>query len=609
MRTFMCVVMVLVGIVCLIAPYALEAFGLTVSGISSMLMSVFGIGLLLLVGFLALIFNVYQKTKANEAFVRTGLGGRKVIVDGGALVIPVFHEIIKITLETLRLQVARENETALVTSDKLRADVIAEFYVRVEPTEEAIIKAAQSLGERMLDVNQINEIVEDKLTSALRSVAAKRTLAQLHQERDDFVQAVLEGVNQDLAHNGLTLEAVTISKLDQTKVEYLSESNIFDAEGRRTIAEITEKAKTSRNQLERDGERARKQQDVTTRQEVLTLEQTLQTAEAKQAAAIAAERAAASREAREKELTAQKAVELAELQKAQAVALEGIANGEAAQVATVKQQETIKLATEAQKRSVELASMQREQSVVEATKLKAAEEAALQKALAERQAATENVETVKVKAAAERAKEQAVISAQAAAEAAYVTSQRQADASAYKVLKDADARKAAADADAEAKIKAANADQAAELAKVTAQRAREMVPVDVEKGRVEVAANQVAVDKDRLEHVTIPELQARESHGKVAQEFELSQLEISKRAEVQIAIATAMGTMAGKIDMKVFGSPQDVEKMTTAFLGGEAVNSLLRGLGSNMTGADVLDGLAAAATKVIDRASQPSDKS
>ena len=239
---------------------------------------------MLLAGTLLVITRLYVKTKASEAFVRTGMGGLKVIQDGGALVIPVIHQIVRVSLETLRLDVGREGPDALITNDKLRADVRAEFYVRVQPDEESIRNAARSLGDKMGDASAVRALVEDKLVSALRTVAATKNLEELNIERDRFMEQVMQIVTPDLAHNGLTLETATISKLDQTDPRLLKSDNIFDAQGLRTIAQITQEQLTRRNELERAGEQARKLQDVETRKRVLTLEQAEAEAEAAQTA-------------------------------------------------------------------------------------------------------------------------------------------------------------------------------------------------------------------------------------------------------------------------------------------------------------------------------------
>ena len=170
------------------------------------------------------------------AFVRTGAGGRKVIMDGGAIIVPFVHELVRVSLETLKLRVTRQNEDALITQDKLRADIHAEFFVRVQPDRESILQASRSLGERMREESAVRALVEDKLVSALRTAAAMKTLEQLNSERDEFLTEVMKLVENDLLSNGLILETVTISRLDQTDEVYLKESNIFDAQGRQRLA-------------------------------------------------------------------------------------------------------------------------------------------------------------------------------------------------------------------------------------------------------------------------------------------------------------------------------------------------------------------------------------
>ena len=98
-----------------------------------------------------ILSKLYRRASKEIAFVRTGLGGQKVIMNGGAIVLPVMHETILVNMNTLRLEVRRANEQALITRDRMRVDVTAEFYVRVKPLVEAIADAAQTLGRRTLD--------------------------------------------------------------------------------------------------------------------------------------------------------------------------------------------------------------------------------------------------------------------------------------------------------------------------------------------------------------------------------------------------------------------------------------------------------------------------
>jgi uncharacterized membrane protein YqiK len=87
--------------------------------------------------------------------------------------------------------------------------VLAEFYVRVQPTAESIANAAQTLGRRTLQPEALKDLVEGKFVDALRAVAAEMTMEELHEKRVDFVQKVQRAVSEDLLKNGLELESVS----------------------------------------------------------------------------------------------------------------------------------------------------------------------------------------------------------------------------------------------------------------------------------------------------------------------------------------------------------------------------------------------------------------
>lgn len=78
---------------------------------------------LLLVGLI--LSRLYQRASKELAFVRTGLGGQKVVMDGGAIVLPVFHEIVHINMNTLKLEASRAGADSLITLDRLRVDAVA----------------------------------------------------------------------------------------------------------------------------------------------------------------------------------------------------------------------------------------------------------------------------------------------------------------------------------------------------------------------------------------------------------------------------------------------------------------------------------------------------
>ncbi|MGL1936054.1 MAG: SPFH domain-containing protein [Fibrobacterales bacterium] len=218
----------------------------------------YGLGILVGVPIIAMITigvifaKLYTRSTKELSFVRTGLGGQKVIMNGGALVLPVLHDIIMVNMNTIRLEVNRCNEQSLITMDRMRVDVTAEFYVRVQPVTDSIADAAQTLGKRTQEIDELKELVEGKFVDALRSVAAEMTMEQLHEKRTDFVQKVQSAVSEDLLKNGMELESVSLTSLDQTNKDYFNPNNAFDAEGLTKLTQEIEARKKMRNDIEQD---------------------------------------------------------------------------------------------------------------------------------------------------------------------------------------------------------------------------------------------------------------------------------------------------------------------------------------------------------------------
>ncbi len=556
------------GLFLLAVPVGTAAFGYELPALSNAVLTAAGAGLMALTGVLLFVTRLYQKTKASESFVRTGAGGVQVIRDGGCIVIPFLHELVRVSLQTIKLEVVRENEDALITLDKLRADIRAEFFVRVQPERESILQASRSLGERMGSAQAVKELVEDKLVSALRTAAASKTLEQLNSERDEFLAEVMKLVAEDLRSNGLILETATISKLDQTDERFLKAENIFDAQGRRKIAEITQLNLTERNRLVREGEKARKEQDVEAQQRVLEYERVQREAEAKQRAQVSMAEADAARAAEEKRIEAERRVQLAEVERSKALEVE----------------------QRRQQQAVEVAEREKQEQIAVAERQRAAAEMKLAEAEAERERARQSVETVRVTEAAEREKRQKVVEAEAQAEQSFVAEQRRADAEAYALRTQAEAKKQATEADADALRKRAEAEAEAERQRAAGETARAMVPVEVSRAQLDV-------DQSRLDNVVVPELRAREEHGKVAQEFELAKLRIEAEREVRIASANASATLFTKVSANLYGTPEDVAKLNEAFLRGQRIASSAGGF-FQMADANTLETVEAASSKV-----------
>lgn len=420
---------------------------------------------------IGLIFaRLYKRSSKEISFVRTGFGGQKVIMNGGALVLPVLHETIAVNMNTLRLLVKRDNDQALITKDRMRVDVVAEFYVRVQPTIESIANAAQTLGSRTLRPDELKELVEGKFVDALRSVAAEMSMEELHEQRVDFVQKVQQVVSEDLLKNGLELETVSLTGLDQTTMEFFNANNAFDAEGLTRLTREIETRKKIRNDIEQDTSLQIKNKNLET--EKLTLElgkeeeyaklqqqREIEIRRAEQVAEIAKEQAIKQKDSEQAQIVAQQQVQQSKISSQRAIEEERIQKERTIETQEIEKQKTVEIAS--QNREIAIAEKSKEQSIAKAeadearSKAVEAEERVItsrEKEVAERQKQIELIEAAKEA-------EREAITIKVNAEAEKLAAVDKAEALRERARGEADKTKITAEADAEAeKVRAAAAE-------------------------------------------------------------------------------------------------------------------------------------------------------
>jgi flotillin len=563
-----------------------------------------GVGFILLLGtaLLAAYFKLYRKSAANMAFVRTGKGGAQVILDRGMMVIPVWHQLIPVSLETMRLNVERRGPHALITKDNLRVDLSAEFYIKVQANDEDIIQAARSLGSKNSDADGVSELVQEKLVSALRTVAATKELVELHAKRDEFASAVQEIVIHDLKHNGLTLESVTISALDQTDPSQLQERNVFDAQGLRKIAEITQKAKVERNMFEPLSMEQIVEKNVATKKKVLDMERAQAEFEAEQRAKVATVQAQRQREVAEFKLAQDEAVARRDIEKSKSVETAEVERQLAVEAANVSKQVTLVAKLKEQEtanidkvRAVEVANRMKEIAIAEKEQERAAAQALVLGAEADREKAKQSIVTVQIEAEATREASKKLIAAQQAINEKKLRDQTDADVAAYMAVKKADAEREAAEMLYQAKLRLAEGDAAAATRKAEGDKAMKTVDVDVERERVKVEQARVEVERQSLAN--------RSEFEEAALKFELEKLRIEAEKEFRIKSAEAMATMMSKAQMQIFGDPTTMGKMSEQFMRAASLGTAFDGLSRTLP-----DDVKLAAGRVIESLSSKKDE-
>ena len=419
------------------------------------ILTIAGTAIALIVGIGVVMASLYTRSTRDKAYVRTGLGGKRVVLDGGSLILPIFHSYAWVQLSTLRLEVQRSEAESLITADRMRADITAEFYVRVKPDEENIALAAQTLGDRTNDADLLRKLVEAKFVDALRSVAATMTLKDLQEKRAEFVKSVQEAVAADLQSNGLELETVSLTRLDQTDIKHFNEHNTFDAEGLTALTRITETRRRERNDVLRETEVTIAAKDREAALQRLTIQREQRDAELSQERDIANKTAETRAEKARAEQTARLSEETARLDAERGIAKSEAEAKQATATARIEAEQGIAESEALAKRATETARIDAAIAIAEKSEAESQAKAKAESAKADAVTAEEQVETARAVEIAERAKQIAVIDARREAErdATRITVNAQAEREAADNLAQARLTQATAEADAN-KIKA-----------------------------------------------------------------------------------------------------------------------------------------------------------
>jgi uncharacterized membrane protein YqiK len=435
--------------------------------------------LLLLVAIFAYT-RVYKITPNNEAFVRTGgvfFKRKTVILNGGCVVLPGFHELTRVPLREISIDVERAGKLAVRTKDYLRADMRATFYVCITASEEDVLTAAARLSQgNKITPEDIKNALEKRADDAIRAAAKTKSLAEIDSDKLGFAQEVLNLMQPDLAKVGLTLNNIAVSEIQES--DTYDTNNFFDAQGVRLRTETIQKSIQQKREVELATQVAIEQKELDAEKRSLQIAQEKETARLEQQLQVESLKAQREREIEEskvKELAAtqrakilqEKTVEEEQIRKQLSVQQSQIQ----ADIALEEQQKKLKVTQALQQQEADLAEITR-QKTVESQRLEAQvqvaeserlartaqEDAAIAIAIkrkesleadAERARAEAGVTTATELEVAERQRQLAVIAAERAAQEKRIADQNVVEIDVFRRRRQAEIARQAAELEAE----------------------------------------------------------------------------------------------------------------------------------------------------------------
>jgi len=395
--------------------------------------------LLVIAAILIILFlsRYYRKATREISVVRTGQGGQKVVLDGGCLALPFLHKVAEVNMRTSKLDIERTGPKSIITKDRLRVDVAAEFYVRVQANIEGVATAAQALAGKSFRAVDLEEILEGKLVDAMLSVAARYTMDELQDNRAAYAKEVSDMLGDNLAQNGLRLESMSLTRIDQTPFHALDENNAFNALGMRRLAEIIAVNKKERAVIEADADVSVRQSQLDATKRKLTISREEEEAMITQQREIEIARSRSAAETAEEQSVSEKRREAARIEREREVRSSEIARDTELRRQTLESE--LNSALKQSENTVKMAQKRGEEAKAEAEAIAAKGNEA---------EAEERVRTIRETAAAERDKALALIRAA-----------EQAEVDDTRVKSEADTITSMAEAHAKAMIDGANADR------------------------------------------------------------------------------------------------------------------------------------------------------
>lgn len=196
------------------------------------------VGLILIVG---LIASMFRKVGPNQALIIYGLGGTKVVIGNGKIVVPMIHQARELSLELMSFDVAPTQ--SLYTSQGVAVNVEAVSQIKVKSDEISIKTAAEQFLNKPAPEREA--LIRLVMEGHLRGIVGQLTVEQIVKEPEMVADRMRANVAEDMAKMGLEVISFTIREV-RDENEYILNM------GRPDVAAIKRAADIATAEAERD---------------------------------------------------------------------------------------------------------------------------------------------------------------------------------------------------------------------------------------------------------------------------------------------------------------------------------------------------------------------
>lgn len=173
-------------------------------------------GVFMLFIFLWMSINLYKKCGPNEAMIISGwgtavggIGGFKIIVGGGDVVLPMLQQVQIISLAAMPIEL--KNHTPIITTNGVPLSFDAVAQVKVKSDAVSIATAAERFLGKSGD--EIKAVASDILKTHLRETVGTMTAEEVLRNLASLTLTVQEISIVQLMKMGLTIDSFSIREI------------------------------------------------------------------------------------------------------------------------------------------------------------------------------------------------------------------------------------------------------------------------------------------------------------------------------------------------------------------------------------------------------------
>jgi len=200
-----------------------------------------GLGVLAVLVLMGALARMYRKAGPNEAIIRYGFGGPKVIIGHGALIYPMVQHTKTLSLELMSFDVAPSQDLYTMQGVAVTVEAVAQIKVRSD-MESIMTSAEQFLSKSPQEREGLIRLV---MEGHLRGIIGQLTVEQIVKEPEMVGERMRATCAEDMSKMGLEVVSFTIKEV-RDKNEYITNM------GRPDIARIRRDAEIATAEAERD---------------------------------------------------------------------------------------------------------------------------------------------------------------------------------------------------------------------------------------------------------------------------------------------------------------------------------------------------------------------